>query len=113
MNDPKKSPVRVLGHLAYNWDKLNNHTPAVILNPDAPTADVLAWCWSEMVTLQAAATVLIAADGEISKNLFDALIAHRLGPVADVLEVVIERHCIDANSRAKAQDEQAQKRKPL
>ena len=104
----KKSPVPVMGCLAYNWGKLNIYTPAVILNPDASTPDMLAWCWGEMVAIKAAMDALAATDGEISKFQFDVLVSHRLDPVTDVLEHIVGLHFIDANLRAKTHKENSQ-----
>jgi hypothetical protein len=91
MKNDKNTPAAVIGYLAQNWTELNEHTPAVILNPEARPLDLMAWCWGELMALQAAADVLVDCTDEINKCNFSALIVHRLDPLVNVFELAMQQ----------------------
>ena len=91
MNTNKTVPTAVLGYLAQNWTELNEHTPAVIVNPAARPLDLMAWCWGELMALQAAADALASDADDINKGDFSALIVHRLDPLVNVFELAMEQ----------------------
>ncbi|ABM36283.1 hypothetical protein [Polaromonas naphthalenivorans] len=83
----ENTPVTpVMGYLAQNWINLNARTPAVILNPEASPLDLMAWCWAELRSMQAAANALVGGIDDIDKGDFSALIIHRIEPLANVFQ---------------------------
>lgn len=84
---------RVHGYLAGNWLGCNDATPAVILNPDAQPLDLLAWCWGELESLNAAGAALAAGGASSCGDAFEPVFLHRLPSVRNVLEHVINRLC--------------------
>ena len=83
--------IPVLGYLAKNWPELNAHTPAVVINPQAQPLDLLAWCWGEVLSMQAAANVLASSSDDISKGDFSALIIHRMDAFSEVFEIAVSQ----------------------
>ena len=76
----------VMGYLTENFQGLNEKTPAVIVNPEARPLDLMAWCWAELQSMQAAADVMVSSHDDINKGDFSALILHRLTPLSLVFE---------------------------
>ena len=85
MSAPKPATGAV-GYLAGNWPSLNDTEPAVIVNPAASPADVLAWCWGEVESLHHAAEAIAAARNGCDADEFNAVFVHRLEPLARVME---------------------------
>lgn len=91
MKNDKTTPTPVSGYLAQNWFGLNEQTPAVILNPAAQPLDLMAWCWGELASLQAAADALTAGTDNISRGDFSALFVHRLDPLMKVFDIALHQ----------------------
>ena len=89
-------PTPVMGYLADNWTHLNENTPAVIVNPEARPLDLMAWCWGELQSMQAAADALTCGSDDINKGDFSALIVHRLAPLTVVFAKAMDQLYGDA-----------------
>ena len=85
------TPTPVMGYLAENWTCLNARTPAVIVNPEARPLDLMAWCWAELQSLQAAAGAMQSGGNDINSGDFSALIVHRLEPLTVVFEQAMDQ----------------------
>ncbi|WP_367065242.1 hypothetical protein [Oryzisolibacter sp. LB2S] len=85
MNEPT-SVIGAVGYLAERWPNLNAAGPAVIVNPAASPADVLAWCWGEVQSLACAAEAISASRNGCDAAEFGAVFVHRLGPLSRVME---------------------------
>ena len=90
------TPTPVMGYLADNWTHLNEHTPAVIVNPVARPLDLMAWCWAELQSLRAAADAMASGCSDINNGDFSALIVHRLEPLTLVFDKAMNQLCSDA-----------------
>ena len=90
----KQTPV--MGYLAENFQGLNEKTPAVIVNPEARPLDLMAWCWAELQSMQAAADVMVCRHDDIKKGDISALILNRLAPLSLVFEKAMNQLYSDA-----------------
>ena len=99
VDDKKTDCVPVMGHLARNWTELNDRNPAVVLNPNAGPLDLMAWCWSELVSLNCAVDALQAGTDDINKGDFCALIVHRMDPLLGVFERALDKLIDDDKAR--------------
>lgn len=91
MTMPSTPPTpSVIGYLADNWSGYNADTAALIVNPNAGSLDLLAWCCGEVRSLQAAAQALSAA-GELELGDFLAVFLHRLDPLHNVMTLTMDR----------------------
>jgi hypothetical protein len=91
MNANKSKFTPVMGYLAQNWLAFNVQTPAVVMNPEAQPLDLLAWCWGELQSVQAAANVMTSSFGDIDKGDFSALIVHRVYALTEVFECAVDQ----------------------
>ncbi|HEY9209255.1 hypothetical protein [Acidovorax sp.] len=88
--------IGAFGFLASNWAEFNN-TPAIIVNPSAAPADLLAWCWGEVQSLQSAAEEISGLRDGCSAEAFNAVFVHRLEPLARVMEAAMNALAQQAN----------------
>ena len=96
MSPNKINCTPVMGYLADNWNDLNKQTPAVVVNPEARPLDLLAWCWGELMSMQASVDVMISSNDDIKKGDFSALFLHRIEPLVVVFERAIDQLRRDA-----------------
>lgn len=98
-----KGHVSATGWIADNWPAFAAEgCPPVIVNPEASTGAVLAWCFGEVRSLNAAALAVSATPGEaLSADEVMLIFAHRLGPLECVLRAALD-HMARAATRAAA-----------
>ena len=96
------TPTPVMGYLASNWSGLNEATPAVIVNPAARPLDLLAWCWAELQSMQAAADALVCSPDDIKTGDFSAIIVHRIAPLTLVFEQALDQLLCAAKQSGRA-----------
>lgn len=81
--------VSATGWIADNWPAFASEAqPPVILNPEASTGAVLAWCYGELRSLHATS---MALSDELSADEVMVIFAHRLGPAVAVMRAAIEQ----------------------
>lgn len=82
--------ANVMGYLSRNWPGLNDAVPALIINPEATPVDLLAWCWGEVASMQAALNTLVSLGEPIVAGELSALFLHRIAPIEVVLSEAID-----------------------
>ena len=85
-----KKHVNVMGYLASNFVNINEKVPALIINPEATPLDLLAWCWGEITSLQAALEVLASSDEAIEPDKLSGIFLHRIEPLACVMHEAMD-----------------------
>ncbi|WP_395055725.1 hypothetical protein [Polaromonas sp.] len=90
MSTTQRKPVHVMGYLASNWVGANDKNPTLILNPEATPLDMLAWCWAEIVALQATMNAISGRQFEIEPSDLEAIFQHRITPLASVMRVAVD-----------------------
>lgn len=91
---PDLEDVCPMGYLSENWLGANEDTPALIVNPDASPADLLAWACGELRSLEATGHALMdmASPGAtFEARHFEAMFVHRIGPVERVVDLALAR----------------------
>ena len=94
--------VNVMGYLTHNWPGLNDEVPALIINPEATPLDMLAWCWGEVASLQAALNVLAASHEPVEPGELSGIFLHRVAPLERVLDQAITNLLRQQGSSAKS-----------
>lgn len=99
------TPVSATGWIAENWPAfVTEGRPPVIVNPEASTGALLAWCFGEVRSLNAAALAVSATlDESLSADEVMLIFAHRLGPLETVMrEAVSQLASAQSSTGAKA-----------
>ena len=90
MQSPK---ISATGWIADNWPAFaHEDRPPVILNPEASPGAALAWCYGEIRSLYATSTAMGSSSADsVSCDDVMAIFAHRLGPLAKVMQAALNR----------------------
>ncbi len=85
--------IPMAGHLADNWVGLGNDSeqPPVVLNGKATDMDLMAWLWGEVESLLTTVRMLAEGGTDLEPQHLNAIVAHRLEPMATALEFAVSR----------------------
>lgn len=84
-----KKHVNVMGYLANNFSGINEIVPALIINPEATPLDMLAWCWGEIVSMQASLDSLTSASAPLDPGELSGIFLHRMAPLERVMHEAV------------------------
>lgn len=92
--------IPMAGHLAENWAGLGNDSqqPPVVLNPEATDTDLMAWLWGEVESLLTTVQMLTEGNVDLEAQHLNAIVAHRLEPMATALEFALTRGVSSRNA---------------
>lgn len=92
------------GRLADNWVGVGNNSrePLVVLNPKASDMDVMAWVWGEVESLLSLVSLLSEGNVSVEPEQLNAIVVHRLEPMAAALDFALTRGLTERKATAGA-----------